>query len=476
MKEYDLIIIGAGSGGLSAAAGASKLGLKTLLIEKRKLGGDCLWHGCIPSKVLIHEAEKMKIFTEEMKIDNFQVNHELHFKEAQKQIQMVQEAIALHDSEQRFESIGVDVLIGEAKFFSNNSIILTDLFNNQKKFSFKKCIIATGSSPRIPDTFKDLDFFTNDTFFEMDILPKSLLVIGGGSIGVEMASAMAMFGVKVKMILKEDRIMPKEEMEIGEFMMKQMEEKLGIEFYTFADIKKIDQTKSETKIILSSGLEVTGEKVLVCIGRTFNTNLSLDKASVKYSERGIEINEYLQTSNKNIYAIGDVNGFRLFTHAAGYQAKAALQNLIVPKIFPFLKKKSIPQAFPWVTYTYPEVAHVGNYKKELNDQKIYFKEYVTPLESVDRAKTAKIQKDGFISVLVGKKGKILGVTIVAPHAGELITEWVLAMENNLPVEAIFNTVHAYPTLSELNPRSTFEYMNEKLTPFKIKILKLLFKM
>ena len=496
MKKYDLIIIGAGSGGLSAAAGAAKLGLKVLLVEKNKLGGDCLWNGCIPSKTLIHEAEKMRIINEEIfpngnneNTDKIIFDFQKHFKEAQKRILAVQMAISEHDSKQHFESLGVDVEIGEAKFFSKNKIIVKTDFGEEKYFKFKKCIVATGSRPRIPENFRNVQFYTNETFFDMAKLPKSMIVIGGGSIGVEMASAMSMFGVKIKMILKEDRIMPKEEKEIGDFMMQKMRESLGIEFYNFADIKEVYEREIEgQKIIhvdIGGDIILKAETLLVCVGRLFNTNIDLEKAGINYSPKGIEIDQYLKTTNKKVYAIGDVNGFRLFTHAAGYQAKAALQNLIIPnwlsKILPFLKKKSLPNAFPWVTYTYPEVAHVGNYKQDLDNEKIIYKEYITKLESVDRARTAKINEEGFIQVLVGKNkwyksgGKILGVTIVAPHAGELITEWVLAMQNNLPVEAIFNTVHAYPTLSELNPRGTFEYMSEKLTPFRSKLLRLLFR-
>lgn len=483
MKKYDLVIIGAGSGGLSAAAGAARLGLKTLLIEKNKLGGDCLWHGCIPSKTLIHEAEKMRIISEE----GIKVDYPTHFKEAQKRILMVQMAIAEHDSVNRFINLGINVEIGKAKFTDTNKVTTINDFGENKIFKFKKCIIATGSAPRIPEMFKKVQFYTNETFFDMPELPKSMIVVGGGSIGVEMASAMAMFGTKIKMILKEDRIMPKEEKEIGEFMMRKMKETMGIEFYNFIDIKDVYERdvdgKSMTHVDIGNGVILQAEKLLICVGRSFNTNLDLEKANVKYSERGIEINDFLNTTNPRIYAIGDVNGLRLFTHAAGYQAKAVIQNIIVPKwisvFMPWLRKKSLPIAFPWVTYTYPEVAHVGNYKKDLEEQGIIYKEYITPLESVDRAKTSKVNKDGFIQVLVGQGrqlGKILGVTIISPHAGELITEWVLALENNLKVDSIFNTIHAYPTLSELNPQGTFQYMSEKLTPFRKRILRILFRL
>ena len=464
MKKYDLVVIGAGSGGLSLASGAANLGLKVLLLEKNKLGGDCLWNGCIPSKTLIHEAEKLMIAKEE----NFSYDPEIHFQEAIKRIKMVQEEIAKTDSVDRFTNFGVDVKIGEAKFYSKNKIVV-----GKEYFKFKRCVIATGSRPKVPENFKSIKFLTNEDFFHLAKLPKTLTVVGGGSIGVEMASALAMFGTKVKMILKEDFVMPKEEKATRVFMTEKLKS-LGVDIYPSANIQKVFEMDGEKCIEIDNGVILKSEEVLLAIGREYNTNLDLEKSQIKYSLRGIEIDDYLKTTNKKVYAIGDVNGKMLFTHAASYQAKAVLQNIFTPSLIWWKKKKSIPTAFPWVTYTYPEVAHVGKYTKNLTEDKVEYQEYITKLEHVDRAKTGKVDGEGFIQVLVGKKGKIEGVTIVAPHAGELITEWVLAMENNLPVEAIFNTVHAYPTLSELNPRGTFEYMKEKLTPGAKRFLKFLF--
>lgn len=467
MRKYDLIIIGAGSGGLAAANEASKLGLKTLLIEKNKLGGDCLWNGCIPSKTLIHEADKMRVMREE----NFSVDFSAHFEEVKKRIVMVQEEISTRDSVEKYSSMGVETIIGLAKFIDKNKVKV-----GREKFKFKKCIVATGSRPMVPDIFKTVKYYTNENIFSIEKLPTSMTIIGGGSVGVELASSFAMFGTKIKMILKEDRIMPREEPEIGEFMKVKMKE-LGIEIFDRADVKEVFERNGNVLVSLQSGIILESEVLVVATGRNFNTDLDLKNAGVELGERKeVKINDYLQTTNKKIYAIGDCNGFRLFTHAAGYQAKAAIKNMSVPSWLPFFKQKSIPDAFPWVTYTYPEVAHVGAYKKDLIDKNITHDVYTTNLEAVDRAQTSKVKKEGFIQVIVGRRGKILGVTIVSPHAGELITEWVLAMSNNLKVEAIFNTVHAYPTLSELNPRGTFEYINKNQNKFKFKLLKLLFKL
>ncbi len=498
MKKYDLVILGAGSGGLSAAAGAAKLGLKVLLVEKNKLGGDCLWNGCIPSKTLIHEAEKMMILKQEMSIDTgVTIDFAKHYEEAKKRISMVESEIAKTDSVERFEGMGVDVILGEGKFYNKKKVEVLMPDGKKEYFKFKKCIIATGSRPRVPENFKTIKFVTNEQFFNLPKLPKTLTVVGGGSIGVEMASAMAMFGVKVKMILKEEFVMAKEEAETRVFMTEKLKQ-MGIEMYAKANVVKVfamGESDSEKCVEIDNGVILKSEEVLVCIGREFNTNnLSLENANVELNEnKSVKVDELLKTTNKNVFAIGDCNGKMLFTHAAGYQAKAVLNNLFVPKflkLFGMYKrftKGATPTAFPWVTYTSPEVAHVGKYKVDLEG--IDYKIYTTKLEHVDRAKTGGKEEEGFIQVIVGTKrswnlfknvfnlngGKILGVTIVAPHAGELITEWVLAMENNLPVESIFNTVHAYPTLSELNPRGTFEYMSEKLTPFRAKLLKFLFR-
>jgi pyruvate/2-oxoglutarate dehydrogenase complex dihydrolipoamide dehydrogenase (E3) component len=488
MKKYDLVIIGAGSGGLSAAAGAAKLGLKVLLVEKNRLGGDCLWNGCIPSKTLLHEAEKMLILKQEMNPDGgVNIDFNKYYEKAKLRIKQVENEIAKSDSVERFESLGVDVVLGEAKFYSKKKIEVV-ASDEKKYFKFKKCIIASGSHPKIPEMFNPIRFVTNEQFFDLPSLPKTLTVVGGGSIGVEMATAMAMFGTKVRMILKEEFVMAKEEEVTRKFMAEKLKS-LGIEMYPNANIRKVFELDGEKCVELESGVILKSEVVLVAVGREFNSNLDLQNASIELNEnKSIRVNDQLQTTNKRVYAIGDCNGKMLFTHAAGYQAKAVLNNLFVPKflkIFGLYKKfikGAVPTAFPWVTYTSPEVAHVGKYSVDLDRENTNYKTYTTKLEHVDRAKAGGKEDEGFIQVLVRRNrwwkrgGKILGVTIVAPHAGELITEWVLAIENNLPVEAIFNTVHAYPTLSELNPRGTFEYMSEKLTPFKSKLLKLFFKM
>ncbi len=475
MKKYDLVVLGAGSGGLSAASGAANIGLKVLLIEKNKLGGDCLWNGCIPSKTLIHEADKMLLVKEENFFGANEIGTEnkfdfpKHFEEAKKRIKMVQTEIAKTDSIERFTELGVDVIIGEAKFLGKNKVKIAE-----SEIKFKKCIIATGSRPLVPEMFSSVKYITNEQVFDLEKLPESLTIIGGGSIGVEIASAFSMFGTKVKMVLKEEFVMAKEEPVTREFMTTQLQ-KLGVEIFKKGEVQKVLEIDGKSCVELQNGVILKSDILMLAVGRQFNSDIDLEKAGIKIGTRKeIIIDEYLQTSNRRVYAIGDVNGKMLFTHAAGYQAKAVLQNLLVPRIFWWKKKKSVPTAFPWVTYTYPEVAHVGKYIKDLEDNKINFKEYITKLEHVDRAKTGKVEEEGFIQVLVGNKGKIEGVTIVAPHAGELITEWVLAMEYNLPVESIFNTVHAYPTLSELNPRGTFQYMKEKLTPTNKKLLKFLF--
>jgi pyruvate/2-oxoglutarate dehydrogenase complex dihydrolipoamide dehydrogenase (E3) component len=336
MKKYDLVIIGAGSGGLSAAAGAAKLGLKVLLVEKNKLGGDCLWHGCIPSKTLIHEADKLRVMREE-KMSGEEINFSNHFEEAKKRIKMVQEAIGEHDSVKRFTDIGCDVKIGTAKFVGKNKVVIYLEDDKVENFKFKKCIISTGSRPFIPEIYKTIKYFTNESIFDIAKFPETMIVVGGGSIGVEIASAFAMFGTKIKMILKEDRVMPREEPEIGEFIKEKMQN-LGVAFYAHTDVKEVyEREVGDKKLVhvdVGDGVILQAETLFVATGRLFNSDLDLDKAGVDIGTRKeVMINDYLETTNKNIYAIGDINGFRLFTHAAGYQARAAIQNIIVPNLF-----------------------------------------------------------------------------------------------------------------------------------------------
>jgi pyruvate/2-oxoglutarate dehydrogenase complex dihydrolipoamide dehydrogenase (E3) component len=488
---YDLIVLGGGAGGLSTAAGAARLGIRTMLIERGRLGGDCLWVGCVPSKTLLHEADKMRDMRE-MFIGSSKGAGELmkdfdkneYFKIALKRVKAVQSAIAVHDSSERFEQLGVHVVAGKGEFTSKKIIKVIGADGVAELYKFKKCVIATGSRPFVPEIFASVKYETNETIWDIAKLPESMTVIGGGSVGIEIATAFANFGTKVTMVQREKRLMSKEEPQVGDFMRATLET-MGVKIYTNTNIKNVTYNEeSQVKVVFDllddKGNVMREERVLsevifVSTGRKYNTALGLEAAKVSYSGKGIEINDYLETSNKKVYAIGDVNGKMLFTHAAGYQAKAVLQNMLMPKIFNFLKKKSLPEAFPWVTYTYPEVAHVGAYTRDLELKKIYYKQYITKLESVDRARTSETHEDGYIQILVGKKSKILGVTIVSPMAGELITEWTLAMQHGLPVEAIYNTVHAYPTLSELNPRGTFEHMQQKLNSPFIFILKYLFK-
>ncbi len=480
-KKYDLIVIGGGAGGLSISSGAVRFGLKTLLIENDKMGGDCLWTGCVPSKTFLHEAEHMRIFKE----DGISVDKEMFFQMVMLRIKEVQNKIFQNDSKEAFEKKGVDVIIGSAKFISKNEIEVSEPGGDKKIFQFNKCAIATGSRPFLPPTFEKIKVFTSDNIWDIRNLPESLAVVGGGPQGIEIATAFASFGVAVTILQRENGVMFKEEPEVGGFIQKQLEN-FGIKIIMNADIKNAEVRDGKYLLFYSKiGEEGIAEslefsQVFVSAGRIPNVNIGLENANIKYTNRSIEIDEYLQTSNKNIYAIGDVNGKLPFTHAAGYQAKAALQNMIVPSWVSFFSKKFkktfSPTAFPWVTYTYPEVAHVGKYKKDLDLEEVKYEIFTTKLESVDRALTSQTHEDGFIQVLVGKKGKILGVTIVFPFAGELITEWVLAIENDLSIDKIYNTVHAYPTLSELNVRGTFEYMGRKVNGFNSFLARLFFKL
>lgn len=451
----DLAIIGGGAGGLSLAAGSAQLGLKVVLIESGKMGGDCLNYGCVPSKSLLaaaktfhhlKQASQFGIHAKELTIDFDQVMQHVHH---------VIGHIAEHDSVERFESLGVQVIQASGQFLAPDTFQAHD-----KLICAKRFVLATGSSPFIPPIpgLESVPFLTNETIFDLKEQPEHLIVIGGGPIGCELAQAFAMLGSKVT-ILEGLNILPKDDTDCVAVIRSQLEA-MNIAIYEQLKVQRIEPHPEAgiTVAIEHQGefWSMTGSHLLIATGRLANVGgLDLEKAGVQYTPKGIEVNQRLQTSNKKIYAIGDVAGPYQFTHMASYQAGIALRNIV----FKWPAKINY-QAVPWVTYTEPELAHVGLTSADAqNRPDLHITE--KPFADNDRAH-AERTLNGKIKIITDKKARILGVTIVGPQAGELILPWVMAVRERKTLRSFTDAIAPYPTLSEISKRVAGEFYTPKL--------------
>ncbi len=452
----DLCVIGGGSGGLSVAAGAAQMGVKVVLIEKNKMGGDCLNTGCVPSKALIAASEAADRVRH---AGRFGVNgHEpdIDFLKVHDHVHGVIAAIAPHDSVERFEGLGVDVIQGAARFTGPREVEV-----GERRIRARRFVIATGSSPATPPIpgLDQVPYLTNETVFDLDQRPDHLIVIGGGPIGIELAQAHRRLGARVT-VLEGLSILGKDDAEAVEVVRRRVIDD-GIDLREGAMIKTVERHGNGIALTIENGgadERVTGSHLLVAVGRRANVDgLNLEAAGIRYSPKGIEVDKRLRTTNKRVFAIGDVVGGYQFTHMAAYQAGIVIRNALF-----HLPAKVDYAAVPWVTYTDPELAHVGLNEREARER---FGDDIRVLKwsfaENDRAQ-AERETDGIIKIVVGRKGRILGATIVGAHAGELILTWVLAIQQGLKIGAVANLIAPYPTLSEVSKRAAGSYYTPTL--------------
>lgn len=466
--QSDFCVIGAGSGGLFFAAGAAQTGASVILTEHKKMGGDCLNTGCVPSKALLAAA---KIGHEIKLSEHFGWScnkRKVDFKKVHTHVQSVINSIAPHDSVERFEELGVQVILEEGKFIDTNTLETEHHLIKAKRF-----IIATGSIPFIPpiEGLSSVPYLTNESIFDLKELPEHLTIIGGGPIGIETAQAFARFGSKVT-VLDTFSILPKDDPEMTS-KLKTLLTQEGIIFREHVKISHIEAVNDTIKISCTDatgkGFSATSSRLFVATGRRPNIqNLNLEAAKIKHTSKGINVDKHLRTSNRRVYAVGDCAGSYQFTHVAAYHAGLAIRNSIFK-----LRKKLETRAVPWVTYTDPELAHVGASEDRLKADKIPHKVLRMSFTENDRAQAEK-RTEGYIKVLVSPKGHILGATILGLHGGELIYPWVIAIQNKLKISAIANSIAPYPTLNDLNKRIAGSYYAEKIfSPFMKKIVKFL---
>lgn len=473
-EMYNMVVIGAGTAGLVTAAVAAGLGARVALIERERMGGDCLNVGCVPSKGLLAAARQIhsirKISGSSI-ISGATMDTEVDFAAVMERMRRLRSSIAPDDSADRFRKLGVDVFFGQAEFIDTRSVRVVD-----KVLPFRKAVIATGaraSAPPIPG-LDSVPFLNNESIFSLTRLPSSLLVIGGGPIGVEMGQAFARLGSQVTLIESSDRILSREEEDAAMVVQDSLVND-GIIIHKNSTNLQFEPSSSDItyKLKTPEG-EITGSSshVLVAVGRAPNVeNLGLENAGVEYdSTIGIHVNDHLQTSNRNIFAAGDVCSRYKFTHSADFMARTVISNALF-----FGRGRASRLVIPWATYSDPELAHVGLYPQEAKSLGISVTTITRHFNEVHR-NILEDETKGFVRVHL-KKGtdRILGATAVGHHAGELIAHITMAMTNKIGMSGLASTIHPYPTRSEIIRQLGDMYKRTRLTPTIASILKQILK-
>ena len=454
----DICVIGGGSGGLSVAAAAAAFGVPVVLIERHKMGGDCLNTGCVPSKALLAAAKRADTARHSGAFGVTAQNVTIDFRAVHDHVHEVIGAIAPIDSTERFTGLGVRVVNGDAKFKDRRTVTVGDQF----EIRARRFVIATGSTPAAPP-IEGLDqgpYFTNESIFNLTQRPKHLLIIGGGPIGLEMAQAFRRLGSEVT-VLEAAAPLAKDDPECAAIVLAQLERD-GIVVRRGVKVTKVTTTAATASATIegAGGDEtIDATHLLVATGRKATVEgLGLEAAGIKYDRSGIGVNRKLKTSNSRVYAIGDVAaGQPQFTHAANYHAGLVIRNALFR--LPVRVNKDV---IPWVTYTEPELAQTGLTEAEARDRNIKIRILRWPYHDNDRAQTER-ETHGHIKVIVKRNGKILGATIVGAQAGELITAWTLAIAQGLNIRAFTGIVLPYPTLSEIGKRAAIDFFTPRLT-------------
>ena len=467
--DCHVIVIGAGSGGLVVASGAAQLGAKVVLIESDKMGGECLHTGCVPSKTFLKSAH----VADDIRNSNyFGLRASLgnvNLSEVGKRVKSVIKAIEPHDSKERFESLGVDVFLQKGTLIDKHTVRV-----GERNITGKNIIIATGSKPLVPPIpgLKDVAYLTNENVFDLTTLPKNLIVLGGGPVGLEFGQGFRYLGSEVSIVDMLPHIFVKDDPEVAPIMEKKLESE-GINLFLSSKIIEVKKERKDIIVITERNgqkKEVAGDYILVALGRVPNTkDLGLENAGIKTDKKGYVVtNERLQTNVRNIYACGDVTGPYLFTHMASYQAGIIVRNIIFR-----IPSKVDYSGVAWTTYTKPEVAHVGYTEPWAKSLGLYKDSLMVNLEEVDRAKAEK-DEIGFLKLITGKRNKLIGATVVGEKAGEMIHLATLAIKRKLKATAFINLIFSYPTEAEIFKFASSELYKRAFKGWMKKLIKALF--
>lgn len=459
--RYNLVVVGAGPAGLITAIGAAGLGAKVALVERELLGGDCLNVGCVPSKGVISAARVAAVVRDASQFgihvpDGVSAN----FAAIMERVRRQRADLSHHDAAARMQELGIDVFIGAGTFFANGKFEV-----GGQQLSYKRAVICTGAraaKPPIPG-LDDIDYLTNESLFSLIELPERLIVVGGGPIGSEMAQSFARFGSQVTQIEMAPHILSREEADAA-LVVQQSMTKDGISFLLNSKVTRVEKRGSEIVVVVEQDgreVKVHGDRLLLAIGRSPNVeNMGLEAVGVRFDARhGIEVDDRLRTTNSHIYAAGDVCSKFKFTHSADFMARIVIQNTLFRG-----RAKASSLLIPWATYTSPEIAHVGLYPSEAEQQGLSIDTYTQQFTDVDRA-VLEGEDEGFVRVHT-KRGtdKILGATIVATNAGDMICEITLAMKHGIGLGKIASTIHPYPTQAEAIRKLGDQYNRTRLTP------------
>ena len=475
--QYDLVVIGAGTAGLVVAAGAAGLdiGLKVALVERHLMGGDCLNFGCVPSKAIIRSAKILGEIAKGKALGVEIGDVKVDFPKVMARMRNIRSSISHHDSAKRFKDIGIDVFFGDAHFTANNSIEVGNTI-----LRYKKAVIATGARAVKPqmEGIEETGFQTNETIFSLTKLPSRLAVFGGGPIGCELAQAFHRLGSKVALFHKHGQLLNREDEDAAKIIQNTLVEE-GIHLVLNSQVIRTEKTDTGKKIYYKDGYDekaIEVDEILMGAGRQPNLEtLNLDAVGVQYDRRGVKVNDHLQTTNPKIYAAGDICLDWKFTHTADAAARIVIKNTLFSP-FGLGKSKFSDLVVPWVTYTDPEIAHVGMYLDDAKRRGIEVKTIKINMSDVDRAITDG-ETEGFVKVHhEANSDRILGATIVASHAGEMISEITAAMVNKIGLNGLSSVIHSYPTQADAIKKAADAYRRTLLTPRTKTLLGILAKL